>query len=68
MKPSIKPRFLALAGAAAFASSLSAIAGPDWTVIERARAAAIQSKQHQNQKPSQFSGSATASGTPQKAA
>lgn len=34
----MKTLILALAGAATLAAALPALAGPDWTVIERARA------------------------------
>ncbi|MGO4763675.1 hypothetical protein AB4120_14125 [Cupriavidus sp. 2KB_3] len=36
----MKRTLLTLLGAVALTSSLSALAGPDWTVIDRARAAA----------------------------
>lgn len=44
----MKRILLTLLGAVALTSSLSAVAGPDWTVIDRARAAA-RSQQAQQQ-------------------
>jgi len=59
----MKRVLLALAGTAALVSSVSAFAGPDWTVIERARTYAHQQQVQQAQLQHQLQEARKASGT-----
>lgn len=48
----MKPLLHALVGAVALGLSLSAVAGPDWYVIEKARAAKLaEAQQQKSQQP-----------------
>ncbi|WP_342051166.1 MULTISPECIES: hypothetical protein [unclassified Cupriavidus] len=63
----MKRVLLAIAGAAALVSSVSAFAGPDWTVIERARTYAHQQQVQQAQLQHQLQEARRASGSNAKA-
>ncbi|CAG2148068.1 hypothetical protein [Cupriavidus plantarum] len=63
----MKRVLLALAGTAALVSSVSAFAGPDWTVIERARAYAHQQQVQQVQLQHELQEARKASGSDNKA-
>ena len=59
-EPIMKTAFIPLIGALTLSTALSAIAGPDWQIIEQARKAKLVRMQQADAAQDQTSGSSTA--------